>query len=168
MCIRDSDAPVSSLYYMGRQQDLAFEKEQGADADRRHHVRFWKVLDKGEEGRPVWLGSAAFDAGVGLSHFTGQVTHRISGDVDAERDFLIGDLNSTLRITALYEISGVGPGVGRRNGGGDLYWTDGEVHIAVIAPGAAIQAKQAVETAPPALTALKDSIWSVVTGATTN
>src|SRR6185312_11189597 len=37
------DAPVSNLYYEGRRQDLAFEKPVGASADRRHHVRFWKV-----------------------------------------------------------------------------------------------------------------------------
>jgi hypothetical protein len=35
---------------------------------RRHQVRFWKVLEKGIEGRPVWLGSATLDRSVGLSH----------------------------------------------------------------------------------------------------
>ena len=50
-------APVSPLYYQGRKQDLAFEKPSGTSADRRHHVRFWLALERGEEGRPVWLGS---------------------------------------------------------------------------------------------------------------
>ena len=68
-------APVSSLFYHGRRQDLAFEKQQGKDARQRHHVRFWKVLDQGVEGRPVWLGAATFDQGIGVSHFTGQITH---------------------------------------------------------------------------------------------
>jgi hypothetical protein len=45
------DAPVSNLYYLGRREDLAFEKPVGNSADHRNHVRFWKVLDKGEEGR---------------------------------------------------------------------------------------------------------------------
>jgi hypothetical protein len=44
-------APVSHLYYQGQREDLAFEKPIGKSADRRHHVRFWKVLDRGEEGR---------------------------------------------------------------------------------------------------------------------
>ena len=35
----------------------------GASADRRNHVRFWKVLEQGQENRPVWLGSATFDRG---------------------------------------------------------------------------------------------------------
>ncbi len=49
------DAPVSNLYYLGRREDLAFEKPIGQNADRRNHVRYWKVLDQGEEKRPVWL-----------------------------------------------------------------------------------------------------------------
>ena len=43
------DAPVSPLFYLGRREDLAFEKPIGNSADHRHHVRFWKVLDQGEE-----------------------------------------------------------------------------------------------------------------------
>ena len=33
-------APVSPLFYLGRAEDLAFEKPVGDSADRRHHVRF--------------------------------------------------------------------------------------------------------------------------------
>ncbi len=68
------NAPVSNLYYLGRREDLAFEKPIGTSADRRNHVRFWEALKQGEEGRPVWLGSATRDMGVELSHDTGQVT----------------------------------------------------------------------------------------------
>ena len=67
-------APVSPLFYLGRPEDLAFEKPDGQSADRRHHVRFWKVLDQGQEKRPVWLGDATFDRGVGVSHYTGAIT----------------------------------------------------------------------------------------------
>src|SRR5262245_10208657 len=76
------DAPVSPLFYDGRREDLAFEKPVGASADRRQHVRFWEVLKAGQEGRPVWLGSATFDRDVGLSRYTGQVTHHIAPDVE--------------------------------------------------------------------------------------
>ncbi len=40
------DAPVSNLYYLGRREDLAYEKPIGASADRRNHVRYWKVLER--------------------------------------------------------------------------------------------------------------------------
>ena len=83
------DAPVSPLYYQGKKEQLAFEKPDGRSADRRHHVRFWQVLDKGADGRPVWLGSITFDRGVCLSHHTGQLTHHIAPDIDVERDLLM-------------------------------------------------------------------------------
>ncbi len=88
----DPDAPVSSLYLFDRRQDLAFEKPVGHDARRRHHVRFWKSQDLGDLRPPLFIGSATFDVRVGFSHDTGQITHHISPDVDAERDGLIADL----------------------------------------------------------------------------
>ena len=88
------DAPVSNLYYLGRREDLAFEKPAGNSADRRHHVRFWKVLEQGQEKRPVWLGAATFDRGVGVSQYTGAITHHIDADIDAERELLAADLEA--------------------------------------------------------------------------
>src|ERR1700733_1290635 len=85
------DAPVSHLYYNDMEQDLAFEKPVGKSADRRHHVRFWRALEHGEEGRTVWLGAATFDRGVGLGHDDGRVTHHIAPDIDADRDLLTAD-----------------------------------------------------------------------------
>ena len=37
-------APVSNLYYLGRREDLAFEKPDGRSPERRHHVRLWNCL----------------------------------------------------------------------------------------------------------------------------
>jgi LssY-like putative type I secretion system component LssY len=87
-------APVSPLFYLGRREDLAFEKPVGESADRRHHVRFWEVLEQGQEKRPVWLGDATYDRGVGVSRYTGAVTHHILADIDAERDLLATDLEA--------------------------------------------------------------------------
>jgi hypothetical protein len=67
------DAPVSPLFYLDRREDLAFEKPDGNSADHRHHVRFWKVLEQGEEKRPVWLGAVTFDRSVGVSRYTGAI-----------------------------------------------------------------------------------------------
>jgi LssY C-terminus len=128
-------APVSALFYLGRREDLAFEKAAGRSADTRHHVRFWKALEAGDDGLPVWLGAVTFDRGVGLSHYTGQVTHHISPDIDAERDLLIADLAGAKKIDTTYEISGVDPSLSHRNGGGDLYYTDGEIRFAKLPQG---------------------------------
>ena len=50
----DSTAPVSPLYVFGRAQDVAFEREVGRSASRRHHVRLWQAPDLRIAGRPVW------------------------------------------------------------------------------------------------------------------
>lgn len=153
------DAPVSPLFYQGRQQDLAFEKAVGRSADRRQHVRFWNVLSAGAEGRPVWLGSASFDVGVGLSHYTGAVTHAISPDVDAMREALAADLAATGRVTEVYEVTGVGLTVNGRNGEGDRYYTDGEVRFSVLAgPGQTGSQPPPVLPNPP-LVDLKNALW---------
>ncbi len=88
----DLDAPVSALLFDGRKQDLAFEKPVGRSADERHHVRFWMTTSLEPDGRPLWLGAASFDRGVGVSHDTGEITHHIGPDLDADRDLVIGDL----------------------------------------------------------------------------
>lgn len=156
------DAPVSTLLYEGRPQDLAFEKSIGGSADRRNHVRFWKVLDKGVEGRPVWLGSATLDRGIGLSGYTGQITHHIAPDIDDERNFLIADLSRASIVAKIYQLTGVGPTVAGRNGEGDWYHTDGEIKVAVISPGAvAVPAVPETDAASPFMQ-MKDGVWAVV------
>ena len=156
----DDDAPVSPLYYEGRKQDLAFEKPIGNSADRRNHVRFWQVLERGEEGRPVWLGSATMDAGVTLSRDTGQVTHRIAPDIDTERDLLIGDLVTAKVVSELYQVSGVGPTMLGRNGEGDPYYTDGDIHIAVLSVGATPVSSAPTTEPDPLLVQGKNQVWA--------
>jgi hypothetical protein len=153
------DAPVSNLFYLGRHEDLAFEKPAGNSADRRHHVRFWKVLDQGQEKRPVWLGAVTFDKGVGVSHFTGAITHHIDADLDAERELLTADLEGAGMVTAKYQVTGVGPTVTGRNGGGDPYFTDGEVWIVRLAEDCHKQSGPVTVIPSPAATELKDQIW---------
>ena len=74
---------------------------------------------------------------VGLSHDTGQVTHHIAPDIDAQRDGLIADLADAGRLTRVYQVTGVGATLFGRNGEGDRYHTDGELTVGVLAPGAA-------------------------------
>ncbi len=101
----DEEAPVSALYLFGRKQDLAFEQPVGNSPRQRHHVRFWR-WDKLEDDRPVWFGSATFDERVGLSYTTGQVTHHIGPDVDAERDRIIAELQKAGAVQRAYWVDG--------------------------------------------------------------
>ena len=156
------DAPVSSLFYEGRREDLAFEKPDGRSADRRHHVRFWEVLKRGQEGKPVWLGSVTFDRDVGLSRYTGQVTHHIAPDIDAERDGLTDDLKAAKVVEAIYEVSGVGPTLNGRNGEGDPYYTDGEIEISRLVVGCNTKTETAVELNNPPLVVIKNVAWPII------
>ena len=158
------DAPVSPLFYQGRREDLAFEKPDGSSADRRQHVRFWEVLKRGDEGRPVWLGSATFDRGVGLSRDTGQVTYHIAPDIDAERGRLTDDLKKAKVVEAIYEVSGIGPTLTGRNGEGDRYYTDGEIKISRLVPGCNVKAETTVELSNPPLVNMKNVAWKTIAG----
>jgi hypothetical protein len=159
------DAPVSNLFYLGRREDYAFEKPEGSSADRRHHVRFWKVMDKGQENRPVWLGAATFDRGVGVSHFTGAITHHIDADIDTERNLLAADLENAGMVTAKYQVTGVGLTLTGRNGAGDLYYTDGEVWILRLAEACQKTTEPVTVIASPPATEWKDQIWRSITDA---
>ncbi|MGA0562150.1 LssY C-terminal domain-containing protein [Ancylobacter sp. VNQ12] len=158
----DPQAPVSPLYYDGRVEDLAFEKEVGRSANRRDHVRFWKVMDAGTEGAPVWLGSATYDRGVGLSHYTGAVTHHIGPDVDAVRDLIIGDLKAAGVVRDIYQVTGLGPTLFGRNGGGDRYYTDGELWFARLMPDGEKNPDPPTIVAPPPAVGIKDAVWNTV------
>ncbi len=127
------DAPVSNLFLWGRKQDLAFEQPVGRSPKQRHHVRFWRSAEVDENGEPLWLGAATFDTRVELSRTTGGVTHRISPDVDSERDKLIKDTGDCGNLATAYWVEGFHQYLAGRNGGGDPYRTDGRLAVGVIA-----------------------------------
>lgn len=124
-----ADAPISTLLYDGRPQDLAFQKADGGSADRRHHVRFWNMT---RPGMALWLGAASFDKGVGVSHDTGQITHHIAPDIDADRDLVVADLKAAGWIGSTTVVPGAGATTSGRNGGGDPYFTDGMAVVGVL------------------------------------
>lgn len=153
------DAPVSPLFYRGVKQLLAFEKPAGTSADRRGHLRLWKVLESGDEGRPVWLGAATFDRDVGLSRYTGAVTHHIAPNIDQEREQLTSDLDNARAVQAIYQVSGVGPTLNGRNGEGDLYFTDGDIWVSRLVLDCKKRTEPAQELPNNTIIALKNQIW---------
>lgn len=128
----DDEAPVSNLYLFGRREDLAFEKPVGDSPRERHHVRFWRTKEL-DEGRVVWIGSAAYDTGVEFSRTTGEITHHISPNVDAERDLLFADLTHTGRVSLRW-VDGFHKELQGWNGGGDMWRTDGRLAVVALKP----------------------------------
>lgn len=129
----DDTAPVSPLFLFGRVQDLAFEQPVPGGPRHRHHVRFWR-WSKERDGLPVWFGAVTYDERAGLSYTTGQVTHHIGEDVDAERDRLAGQLAQVGGASGIEWIADVHQQREGRNGGGDRSRIDGRLAAVRLAP----------------------------------
>jgi hypothetical protein len=129
----DDQAPVSNLYLFGRKQDLAFEKPVGDSPRQRHHVRFW-LGEQRLDDRPIFVGAATFDARVGLSHTTGQVTHHIGPEVDSERDRIAADLEAAGRVERVDWVDDFHEEREGKNGGGDPWRTDGRLAVVILEP----------------------------------
>lgn len=119
------DAPISNLYVQGRKQDLAFEQPATSNPSKRHHVRFWQV------GAGMWIGGATYDVSIGITHANGHhVTHHIAADIDVERDKLLANVERAGGVTIIW-INDFATERTGRNGGGDLFFTDGRLALAV-------------------------------------
>jgi LssY C-terminus len=127
----DDDAPVSSLYLFARKQDLAFEQPVGNSPRQRHHVRFWRSAQE-DDDRPLWFGAVTVDRSVGFIHTTGEVTHHIAPDVDAERDPISDQLERGNWVHEEYSENGFHQELQGRNGGGDPWHTDGKLMVLVL------------------------------------
>lgn len=130
-------APVSSLFLFGRKQDFAFEREIGDNPRKRHHIRFWKTPDHWwlPGGYTAdWIAAATFDKHVGLSLFTGQVTHKIDANVDKERDFVVSTLRKMKLVEEVHFVKHFTSSYHSRNGGGDVIHTDGALPFVNLKP----------------------------------
>ncbi len=153
-------APVSNLYFFDRQQDLAFEQPAGSSASKRHHVRFWRSPDPDEQsGRTLWLGSATFDQSSGISHLTGKITHHIAADIDQERNTTIDSLVKAQQVANFYQVTGVGATLKGYNGGGDRYYTDGEMTIASLATNNLPTHSTPIQAPNPPAVQAKHHLW---------
>jgi hypothetical protein len=107
-----------------------FWEPVGSSLKERHHVRFWRMA-KTDGDRPAWIGSAAYDIGVELSRTTGQVTHHISPNLDAERNLLVTDLTKAIPDQVRW-VDGFHEELQGRNGGGDRWRTDGRLAVVTL------------------------------------
>ena len=125
-------APVSNLYLFGRKEDLAFERP-GQNVRQRDHVRLWTTRRRGDHSRPVWVGGATKDIKVELSKTDFLPTHGIAPDIDEERDFIVSELAQTGFVIQDTTCPGFGKETHGFNGGGDPYFTDGQVAVLALA-----------------------------------
>lgn len=120
-------APISALYVMAREHDLAFQKARDV-IEERNHLRLW-LAPVTYKGTDVWIGQISRDVGVKL---TGKLwpptTHIIDPDVDGARFHLLQDLleHGTLaRVGYARSDQPATFDAPRLNAEGDPYFTDG-------------------------------------------
>ena len=87
------------------------------------------------------------------------VTHHIGANIDAERDLLTADLEDAGMVDAKYQVTGIGPTLTGRNGGGDPYYTDGEIWVLRLVEACHKRTGPGRDLPSPPATEIKDQIW---------
>lgn len=64
------------------------------------------------------------------------------------------------RLTTTYQVSGIGPTVNGRNGGGDRYFTDGEITVGVLTIGGSVATSPVEQLPIPPAVRIKNQLWS--------
>ena len=141
-------APFSTLYLFGRGQDIGFQKAIDNSPRKRHHIRFWASNPEQAEAtlgtqsfwlntdrppddaRVLWVGAGTRDTGLSLTQLTFQITHATDSDTNAERDFIVAELQKFRVVGEVRSYqSGDDVTVERVN----HYITDGDVTVANLA-----------------------------------
>ncbi len=118
-------SPVSSLYALGRAQDVAFQWTR-ENIHERNHLRLWMSRFT-YQGVPVWIGQISRDIGVRFTKKT-ITTHKIDPQVDETREYLLENLAYAQSLKAFAYAGGVGEydyESPRGNLTGDPWFTDG-------------------------------------------
>jgi hypothetical protein len=76
-----------------------------------------------------------------------------------ERALVIGDLARAGQLTSVFSVTGIGPTLDGRNGGGDRYWIDGELEVGTLATAAEAGHATAARLASPVPVQVKDTLW---------
>jgi hypothetical protein len=128
-------APISSLYALGRSQDVALQRARRSIAQR-NHLRLWLAPFR-FEGRQVWIGQISRDIGIKLTTKSPTLTtHVVDPEVDVAREYLLHSLVATGLIDRFGFVKGsvrAAPDAPARNLTDDPYFSDGMRLVLIIA-----------------------------------
>jgi len=116
--------PMATLYVFGRAQSYSFAlPDPTSIVARRHHLRIWRT-DYEVDGTPVSVGAATHDVAIQLQVKRLRMVHRIDPQVDAERDFIAGNLAETRLVTHEEYLHCVDPVFKGQTAAGETYHSD--------------------------------------------
>jgi hypothetical protein len=116
--------PMARFYVFGRVQDYSYAMpDPAAILTRRHHLRIWRT-DYEVDGKPIWVGAATHDVAIVIEKRRVRFDHRIDPQVDAERDFIAGNLAQTLLVTHKEYLASADPVFEAQTTRGQTYYSD--------------------------------------------
>lgn len=123
--------PMDARFLWGRKSDLGLARRADFGRAARHHIRLWQAQELIDSAR-VWVGNVHFDKHIGVRYITGQLTHRISPDVDGERDLLMSQLKELGLLKKVQTVTLPNAAGKFKNSGGSRYHTDGKLKVAIL------------------------------------
>ena len=128
--------PMDRLYVFGRAQDYSYALPDPLSiVARRHHLRIWKT-GRVVDGVPLWVAAATHDISIQFVKHKFRLTHRIDPNVDAERDFIAGNLSEAKRLTREQYVNCPEPVSGAQTATGQPYYSDNRMLLLELHQGA--------------------------------
>ena len=126
--------PMATLYVFGRAQTYSFAlPDPTSIVTRRHHLRVWRT-DYEVDGVPIWVGAATHDVAIQIEIKKLRIVHRIDPQVDAERDFIAGNLVDRRLVTHEEYLRCVDPVFGGQTATGGTYYSDSRLILLDLHP----------------------------------
>ena len=124
--IEDLTAPLVPYFWNVQVHDFGFQKPTAAQTVRqRHHARFWITRYQTADGRRLYVGTASLDVGMKW------IVHKISPDLDAEREVLFADFQKAGLVDSFQKVQFVEPTQGK-NFLGELFFTNGMLYVVTL------------------------------------
>ncbi len=143
----DAHVPMARFYLFGRVQDYSYAlPDPQAVVSRRHHLRIWKT-NYTENGVPIWVGSATHDVAIEIAKNGRVINHRIDPQVDAERDFIGGDLTETASVSSQEYLHAAIPVFEAKTASGEAYHSDSRILLLDLKAGPASNTRATIQPA---------------------
>jgi LssY C-terminus len=128
--------PMDRLYVFGRAQDYSYAlPDPRSIVARRHHLRIWKT-GRVVDGVPLWVAAATHDVSIQFVKHKFRLFHTIDPNVDAERDFIAGNLSEAKQLTREEYVNCPEPVSAAQTATGQPYYSDSRMLLLELQPGA--------------------------------
>ena len=128
--------PMNKLYVFGRAQDYSYSlPDPRFIVAQRHHLRIWKT-DRLVNGVPLWVAAATHDVSIEFVKRKFRLFHRIDPNVDAEREFIAGNLAEAHQLVREEYLRCAEPVFTAQTATGQAYYSDSRMLLLELNRGA--------------------------------